>query len=316
LRLENAEIQKVLNDFHAQYKNLSSGHLADYIPELAKANPDHFGLAVVTVDGKIYQAGDCGENFTLQSASKPFVYGLALEEIGKVKMLSKVGVEPTGEAFNSIIELEKDSHRPYNPMINSGAIAVSSLVSGKTFNERLNKILSLFESFCSHPVAVDENVFESEKKTAHRNRAIAHLLKHFAIIEEDNIDEALDLYFKQCSVLVNTVDLAWMAATLANGGIHPLTRNQIFTNETARDILSLMFTCGMYDSAGKWAYTVGLPAKSGVSGGLFACLPGSLGIAVYSPLIDQHGHSCRGLKVFEDLSRQFSLSVFSKGASS
>jgi len=313
LKFETADLQQVINNYYQKYKLLRSGSLADYIPELAKANPDHFGIALVTVDGKIYSAGDCGQNFTLQSASKPFVYGLALEAIGREKMLSKVGVEPTGEAFNSIIELEKESHRPYNPMINSGAIAVSSLISGKNFTDRLKKIVHLFEQFCGHPVAVDETVFESEKKTAHRNRAIAHLLKHFGIIEEDHIDEALDLYFKQCSLLVNTVDLATMAATLAAGGIHPHSKKQIFSSDTSRDILSLMFTCGMYDSAGKWAYTVGLPAKSGVSGGLFASLPGSFGIAVYSPLIDQHGHSCRGLKVLEDFSRDFSLSVFSNG---
>ncbi len=313
MKLESADLQKIINGYYEKYKTLKTGHLADYIPELAKANSDHFGIALVTVDGKIFTAGDFSQNFTLQSASKPFVYGLALEAIGREKMLSKVGVEPTGEAFNSIIELEKESHRPYNPMINSGAIAVSSLISGKTFNERLGKIVHLFEQFCGHSIAVDENVFESEKKTAHRNRAIAHLLKHFAIIEEDHIDEALDLYFKQCSLLVNTVDLAKMAATLAGGGVHPESRKQIFTAETSRDILSLMFTCGMYDTAGKWAYTVGLPAKSGVSGGLFAALPGRFGIAVYSPLIDQHGHSCRGLKVLEDFSRDFALSVFSNG---
>lgn len=313
MKLESADIQKILNEYHQKFKTLKTGNLADYIPELAKVNPDHFGIAVVTVDGKIFKTGDCEQNFTLQSASKPFVYGLALEAIGKEKMLTKVGVEPTGEAFNSIIELEKESHRPYNPMINSGAIAVSSLISGKSLDERVTKILQLFEAFCGRKLSIDENVFLSEKKTAHRNRAIAHLLKHFGIIEEETIDEALDLYFKQCSILINTVDLALMAATLANGGVHPVTKKAIFKKETARDILSLMFTCGMYDSAGMWAYTVGLPAKSGVSGGLFASLPGVLGIAVYSPLIDDHGHSCKGIKVFENLSRDYSLSVFTSG---
>lgn len=313
MKYQSADLQQVINEYYQKYKSLKNGRLADYIPELAKANPDHFGIALITVDGQIFSAGDFAQNFTLQSTSKPFIYGLALEDIGREKMLSKVGVEPTGEAFNSIIELEKESHRPYNPMINSGAIAVSCLINGKNFSDRLGKMTRLFEAFCGHPVSVDENVFESEKKTAHRNRAIAHLLKHFGIIEEDNIDVALDLYFKQCSILVNTIDLAMMAATLAKGGSHPVSHQQILTAETSRDILSLMFTCGMYDSAGKWAYTVGLPAKSGVSGGLFASLPGQFGIAVYSPLIDHHGHSCRGLKVLEDFSRDFSLSVFSNG---
>jgi glutaminase len=308
-----ADIQKILLDLHKKYISETAGKMADYIPELAKANPQHFGIAVVTCDGKVFTAGACGKNFTLQSASKPFVYGLALETIGREKMLSKVGVEPTGEAFNSIIELEKESHRPYNPMINSGAIAVSSFIDGKNADERIQKILKLFSEFAGRNLTVDENVFQSEKKTAHRNRAIAHLLKHFGIIEDDNIDESLDLYFKQCSILVNTVDLAMMAATLSNGGVHPVSKKQIFQKETAKDILSLMFTCGMYDTAGKWAYTVGLPAKSGVSGGLFASLPGILGVAVYSPLIDQHGHSVRAVKLFEELSAQFSLSIFSSG---
>jgi glutaminase len=214
--------------------------------------------------------------------------------------------------------LEKQSHRPYNPMINSGAIAVSSLIKGKNSSNRLQSILDLFENYVGHAVSVDENVFVSEKKTAHRNRAIANLLKHFNIIEGDSeniIEESLDLYFKQCSILVDTVDLALMAATLANGGVQPLTNKKVLQSDSARDILSLMFTCGMYDSAGEWAYTVGLPAKSGVSGGLLAVVPGKMGIAVYSPLIDERGHSVRAVKVFKDLARIYDLSVFSSGAS-
>lgn len=308
-----SDIQKTIEELYKKYLPLKDGHTADYIPELAKADPEHFGIAIVTSQGEVFKVGNFNNKFTLQSTSKPFVYGLALEEIGQQKMLSKVGVEPTGEAFNSIIELEKQSHRPYNPMINSGAIAISSLIKGKNFNERLQKVLDLFKNYVGHEVCVDENVFLSEKKTAHRNRAIAHLLRHFGIIEEDNIEETLDLYFKQCSILVDTLDLASIAATLANGGIQPLTKKQIISSDTARDILSLMFTCGMYDTAGEWAYTVGLPAKSGVSGGILAALPGVMGIAVYSPLINEHGHSVRAVKVFQELAQKYSLSVFSSG---
>jgi glutaminase len=311
-------LEETIGELYSKYLPCMEGHTADYIPELAKADINQFAIAIVMVDGKIYKIGDSNKNFTLQSVSKPFVYGLALETHGREHMLSKVGVEPTGDAFNSIIELEKQSHRPYNPMINSGAIAVSSLIKGKNSSNRLQSILDLFENYVGHAVSVDENVFVSEKKTAHRNRAIANLLKHFNIIEGDSeniIEESLDLYFKQCSILVDTVDLALMAATLANGGVQPLTNKKVLQSDSARDILSLMFTCGMYDSAGEWAYTVGLPAKSGVSGGLLAVVPGKMGIAVYSPLIDERGHSVRAVKVFKDLARIYDLSVFSSGAS-
>jgi glutaminase len=311
--LKNLEqIEKTLKDLYSKYLPCLDGHTADYIPELAKVDINQFAIVIVTVDGQIFKIGDSNKKFTLQSVSKPFVYGLALETHGRELMLSKVGVEPTGDAFNSIIELEKKSHRPYNPMINSGAIAVSSLINGKNLTNRLQHILDLFENYVGHPLSVDENVFLSEKKTAHRNRAIANLLKHFNIIEGD-IEESLDLYFKQCSILVDTLDLALIAATLGNGGVQPVTGTKVLESDSARDILSLMFTCGMYDSAGEWAYSVGLPAKSGVSGGLLAVVPGKMGIAVYSPLINDRGHSVRAMKVFKDLAQVYDLSVFSSG---
>lgn len=306
------EIEKVLLNLYQKFLPCLDGHKASYIPELAKADANKFAISIVTIDGKILTIGDTETQFTIQSISKPFVYGLALENHGRDHLLSKVGVEPTGDAFNSIIELEKQSHRPYNPMINSGAIAVSSLIEGKSLELRLQKILDLFEDYTGHKVNVDESVFLSEKKTAHRNRAIANLLLHFNIIDGD-IEETLDLYFKQCSLLINTLDLAKMAATLAFGGVSPISQKRILKEEYARDILSLMFTCGMYDTAGEWAYTVGLPAKSGVSGGIIAVVPGVLGIAVYSPLINEHGHSVRALHVFKELAKTYQLSVFSSG---
>lgn len=306
------QIEKTLTELYQKYLPSTEGHTASYIPELDKADPKKFSIAAVTVDGKSFSVGDKEHLFTLQSVSKPFVYGLALETHGRELVLSKVGVEPTGDAFNSIIELERQSHRPYNPMINSGAIAISSLIKGPNLNNRLQQILNLFKSYSGHAHPIDENVFNSEKKTAHRNRAIANLLLHFDIIDHE-IEETLDLYFKQCSILTDTVDLATMAATLANGGIQPIHLNRVLSADHARDILSLMFTCGMYDTAGEWAYTVGLPAKSGVSGGLIAVVPGVMGIAVYSPLINDHGHSVRALNVFRDLAKIHNLSVFSSG---
>lgn len=298
-----------LEELIQKYSSDKKGAQASYIPELAKVNPDYFGIAVVTVDGDVYSAGDIEQNFTLQSASKPFVYGMALEEHGREFIRARVGVEPSGEAFNSIVELEKNTHRPYNPMINSGAIAISSYIQDKDKIKRLERVLNLFGDYVNHPVSVDEAVFQSEKKTAHRNRSIAHLLRHFDVIGDD-IEESLDLYFKQCSVLINTVDLATMAATLANNGVQPKSQKQVIKEEYVIDMLSLMFTCGMYDTAGEWAYTVGLPAKSGVSGCILAVVPGKMGIAAYSPLIDQHGHSVRSVNAIKDLVKKYNLSIF------
>lgn len=302
-------IQAVIEDLYHKYRSCSEGTVASYIPELAKANPDDFAIVVVTVEGEVFKVGKSEVPFSLQSTSKPFTYGLILEDFGREFVLSKVGVEPTGEAFNSIVELEKQTHLPYNPMINSGAIAVSSLIKAPNFSERVKRVMTLFENYMGHSLVGDEAIFQSEKNTAHRNRSIAHLLRHFNVIEDD-IDESLDLYFKQCSILANTQDLAMMAATLANNGIQPLTQKTAIKSEFVADLLSLMFTCGMYDSSGEWAYSVGIPAKSGVSGAILGVVPGIMGIAVFSPPIDSKGHSVRGVKVFQELSKNLNLSIF------
>jgi glutaminase len=278
---------------------------------LAKANPRSFAIAITTVKGEVFSIGDSEVLFSMQSTSKPFTYGMALQDLGRVFIMSKVGVEPTGEAFNSIVELEKNTHKPYNPMINSGAIAISSFIKGSSFDDRLKNMIEFFSLFTDKKIQVDEKVFESEKNTAHRNRSIAHLLRHFGVID-GNIEDSLDLYFKQCSFSLNTIDLSLMASTLANNGVNPKTNNKALNHEYVGDILSLMFTCGMYDTSGKWAYSVGIPAKSGVSGAIFGVVPGELGIAVYSPSINEHGHSVRGIKVFQDLSRELNLSIFRK----
>lgn len=302
-------MNQFLHELIKKYQPLETGAPASYIPELAKADPKGFAIAIVTCTGQVYLAGSTEHKFTLQSASKPFVYGMALQEFGREFMRSRVGVEPSGEAFNSIVELEKNTHRPYNPMINSGAIAVSSFIQDTKKAKRLDRIIKLFSDYVGHDVSVDLDVFQSEKKTAHRNRSIAHLLRHFEIIGDD-IEESLDLYFQQCSILVNTPDLAMMAATLANGGVQPVSKKQMIQSEFVPDILSLMFTCGMYDSAGEWAYTVGLPAKSGVSGGLLTVVPGVMGIATYSPLIDLQGHSVRGVHAVRDIVNKYNLNIF------
>jgi len=302
-------IQSFLETLYDDYRGLNTGKVASYIPELAKADPNQFAISVVTLDGRVFQVGNCDREFTIQSISKVFVYGMALEDWGRDRLLEKVGVEPTGDPFNSHIRLDETSHRPDNPMINAGAIATTSLIKGENPTDRLNRLLDMFRRYVGREVYVDISTFLSEKATGHRNRAIAHLMLNFGMIGED-IDAALDLYFQQCALLVTCQDLATMAAALANQGTHPTTGERVLQPEYVRDVLSVMYTCGMYNFAGEWAFRVGIPAKSGVSGGLIAVIPNQAGIAVFSPPLDEHGNSVRGLKVFEALSREYGFHMF------
>ncbi|MFM7408435.1 MAG: glutaminase A [Cuspidothrix sp.] len=310
---ENPEISPtalldILKELHSQYKSLKDGVVANYIPELAKVNPDLFSICIVTTDGQIYEVGDFEQLFTIQSISKVFVYGQALEDHGRDYVLTRVGVEPTGDAFNAII-LDERSKRPYNPMVNAGAIATTSLIKGNGATDRLNRVLEMYRRYIGRDIFVDISVFTSERSTGHRNRANAHLMLNFGMIDQ-NIEESLDLYFQQCSVMVNCRDLAVMAATLANKGNNPITKEQAVNSRYIKDILSVMYTCGMYNFAGEWAYKVGIPAKSGVSGGIIAVVPGQMGIGVFSPLLDTRGNSVRGVKVCEELSQRLGLHLF------
>jgi len=305
---DTSPFQSFLDDLHQKYQPLREGVVANYIPELAKVNPDLFSICVVTVDGQVYEVGDYSQLFTIQSISKVFVHGLALEDHGRDYVLTKVGVEPTGDAFNAIV-LDETSKRPYNPMVNAGAIATTSLIKGSGPTERLNRMLEMFQRYIGRDVYVDISVFMSERTTGHRNRAMAHLMLNFGMIDA-KIDEALDLYFQQCSLMVNCRDLAVMAATLANKGVNPHTGERALDSRYIKDILSVMYTCGMYNFAGEWAYKVGFPAKSGVCGGIIAVIPNQMGIAVFSPLLDIRGNSVRGVKVCEELSQKFGLHLF------
>lgn len=308
MRAAVSPLQAYLEELHAELRNVDAGAVADYIPELAKADPRWFGVCAATLDGRVFAIGDCEQPFTMQSVSKPFMYGLALEQNGRETVSRHVGVEPTGDAFNAIV-LDKASNRPLNPMINAGAIAVAGLVRGADPTERLNQMLAMFERFAGRPILLDVAVFTSERTTGHRNRAMAHLLRNFNMVDE-RIDEILDLYFQQCSLLVTARDLALMAATLANGGVNPVTGARALEPRYVRDVLSVMYTCGMYDYAGEWAYTVGLPAKSGVGGGIIAVVPGRLGLAVFSPLLDKRGNSVRGVRACTALSERYGLHMF------
>lgn len=298
-------IQAYLEQLHQQFAGLTTGQVASYIPELAKADPASFGIVIATVDGQVYEVGTTRERFTIQSISKPMVYGVALEDRGQDRVQQAIGIEPSGEAFNSI-SLEPGTGRPLNPMINAGAIATSSLVKGASDEARLARVVGALSAYAGRPLDVDQAVFESERETGHRNRAIGHLLRNYGIISQDP-EPALELYFKQCSVLVDCRDLALIAATLANGGVNPVTGLRAVRAEFIGPILSVMTTCGVYDFTGEWVYRVGMPAKSGVGGGIIAVLPGQLGVGVFSPALDERGNSVRGVKACESISRDLGL---------
>lgn len=298
-------IERYLHALHTAHLALEDGTVATYIPELGKADPRWFGICVATADGHVYEVGDSRLPFTIQSISKPLVYGLALEDRGKSAVLERIGVEPTGEAFNEI-SLEPGTGRPRNPLINAGAIAATALVAGRSAEDRWARIQTLFELYAGRSLDLDEAVYQSERDTGHRNRAIGHMLRNFGILDEAP-DGPLDLYFRQCSLSVTCRDLALMAATLATGGINPITRQRAIGADNVDEVLSVMTTCGMYDYAGEWLYRVGFPAKSGVAGGVLAVSPGQFGIGVFSPPLDARGNSVRGVAVCSALSNELEL---------
>ena len=302
------ELQIMVEGLHQKYLPLSHGELASYIPELTKANPDDFGISLVTSDGQVFETGSLETAFTIQSISKPFTFGMVIEEHGHKTVLEYVGIEPSGDAFNSI-ELEHGTNRPFNPMVNSGAIAVTSLLYATHGDRALDVLMDRFSAMAGRRLVIDQSVYESERRTGHRNRAIAHLLMNFGVVRAD-AEAALDLYFKQCSIIVTAHDLAVMGATLSNMGRNPITNEAVCDPMCVKDMLSIMFTCGMYDYSGQWAYRVGIPAKSGVAGGVLAVVNRQLGIGTYSPRLDPHGNSCRGIEACTELANRLGLHVF------
>lgn len=306
-----APLREVLNEMHARYATCDAGKVADYIPELARADRRWFGIAIATTEGQVFEVGDSKQLFTIQSVSKPFVYGLVLEDRGLEQVLGRVGVEPTGEAFNAIV-LDEVSNRPFNPMVNAGAIATTDLINGQDYPERVSRLLAMFGRYCGRDMYIDNSVFMSERMTGHRNRAIGSLMRNFGMVGEQ-FEESLELYFQQCSILVNCRDLAVIGATLANAGVNPLTGQRAIAQPYVKYLLSSMLSCGMYDYAGEWAYRVGIPSKSGVSGGIVGVVPGQFGIGVFSPLLDVKGNSVRGIQVCQELSDRFGLHIFESG---
>ena len=305
-------VSRIIHQLYDKYRGCSDGKLADYIPELTRANPDWFGISVATADGHFYSIGDAEQAFTIQSISKAFTFGMVLDDLGVNTVEKRIGVEPSGEAFNSI-SLDPISGRPYNPMINAGAIAATGLVRGDDLDDRFEKIRHCFSRYAGRDLDVDEEVYRSESETGFRNRAIANLLRNFEMLD-DPVDEAVEVYFKQCSILVTCRDLSLMAASLANSGVNPVTGERVLKPDNVERVLSVMSTCGMYDYSGEWIFTVGLPAKSGVGGGVVGVLPGQLGVAVFSPLLDAKGNSVRGVQTFTELSRLFNLHLFNSPA--
>src|ERR1700686_493346 len=300
---------RFLKACHAEFSAEEGGAVANYIPELGKADPDHFGISLATLDGHVYEVGDSRIPFTIQSMSKPFVFALALDTLGAARVEGAIGVEPSGDPFNSI-RLNADN-RPFNPMVNAGAITCSGLIHEAKGDGAFEYIRQALGRFAGRELGVDEAVYASESATGDRNRAIGYLLRNSSVIKDD-VGKVLEVYFRQCSVLVTARDIAIMAATLANRGVNPVTGEQGMTPYAISRTLSVMPSSGMYDYAGEWIYRVGIPAKSGVGGGILAALPARLGLGSYSPKLDSHGNSVRGIKVCEALSLHYDLHMLNR----
>jgi glutaminase len=302
------EFQRLVDAAHAKYKGLQDGKNADYIPILTETPSDLFGVVIVTKDGKVYSAGDVDYVFSIQSVSKPFTAALVMSEQGPAVLKEKIGVEPTGMAFNSKLALGvyEDS---VNPLVNAGAIAAVSLVKAASEAERWSKVQQNMSDFAGRPLTVLEKVYESEYTTAFGNRGIANLLYNWGRLYSDP-EEALRVYTRECSLGVSARDLGMMGATLANGGVNPLTKKQVMPAQHVPELLAVMATAGFYDESGDWMYTAGLPAKTGVGGGIVAVVPGRFAIAAFSPRLNEAGNSVRSLKAIRDIAGELGVGVF------
>ncbi|HEX4998623.1 MAG TPA: glutaminase A [Terriglobia bacterium] len=299
-----SEIEAALKAAYTKYEGLKEGKNADYIPALAKVNPDIYGIAVVTTDGKSYVVGDLKSEVSIQSISKVFTMAKVMEEQGPETIADTIGVDATGMRFNSIVSVEfaQSLGGPeMNPLVNPGAIATTSMVKGATRDQIWKSILDFYSEFAGRKLSVNQEVFKSESDTNQRNQAIGYLMYAYGYIKDKPL-QAVDIYTEQCSVSVNARDLAIMAATLANGGRNPVTGKQVMKTENVSRVLAVMATAGLYDDTGKWLYRTGLPAKSGVGGGIIAVSPGKFGIAVISPPLDKAGNSLRAQKAIADIS--------------
>ncbi|MBO9702617.1 MAG: glutaminase A [Sporocytophaga sp.] len=304
-------IDQVIKEAHEKFKGIKEGKNADYIPYLAKVDPNLFGIAIITADGHVHLVGDTKYEFGIESISKVMTLALAMQDRGPQVIKDSIGANATGLPFNSITALETLGKEPQNPMVNAGAIATTSIVLPKNNKaEKWKKMHNYFNKFAGREIKVIDELFKSEMETNQRNKSIAILLQSYNRIFDDPMI-ALELYTKQCSFGVNAMDLAVMAATLANSGVNPMTREKLVEAKDVPEILAVMSTAGLYENTGEWMYTVGLPAKSGVGGGIMAVVPGKMGIAVFAPPLDPAGNSVKAQKAIEFIADKLSLNLFS-----
>jgi len=296
-----ADIDAVVKAAYEKYKDLEEGANADYIPALAEVDPNLFGIVLITVDGRVYTAGDVSTEVSIQSISKVFTMARVMEESGTQVIAENMGVDATGQVFNSIVAIEQDQGQQMNPLVNPGAITATSMVKGANADKIWENIIGTYDAFAGRKLKVMKDIYKSEADTNQRNQALAMLMYAYGRIEEAPI-EATDIYTRQCSVGVNARDLATMAATLANGGKNPVTGKKVVSSDIIPEVLAVMATAGLYDDSGQWLYATGLPAKSGVGGGILAVSPGKFGIAAISPPLDPAGNSIRAQKAIADIS--------------
>jgi glutaminase len=303
------QLQALLDSVHARYLDLDEGQQADFVPELAEVPADQFGIAIVTVDGTVYAAGDAEVPFAIMSVAKPFTAALLLQELGGEELAERIGLEPTGNPYNSVLVMELNQQRSINPLVNAGAIAACSLIPADGPAQRWERLLAFYEACAGEELALMEEALASIGEVNHRNRAVADLLYSYERLYCEPA-EALDAYNKQSCVAVTAVQLARMGATLAAGGISPTTGKRVLEPLAVQQTLALMCLCGMYDESGEWAFRVGLPAKSGVGGGVLAVVPGSMAIAAWSPRLNASGNSVRATAAIRALSEELGLSLF------
>jgi glutaminase len=309
----DAAVSALLVEGFERYRSLDEGQVADYIPALAETSPQLFGASVVGVGGAVFSVGDAAHPFSIQSVSKPFVFALVCDAIGHEAARANLGVNSTGLAFNSVMAVELNEARTMNPMVNAGAIATTSLAPGDTADEKWQFVVEGLSRFAGHALEMDEVVYQSEADSNRRNQGIAHLLDSYDRLYFDP-DESTDVYTKQCSLLVSATDLAVMGATLADGGVNPITRERVVTADTCARVLAVLATAGLYERSGDWLYDVGLPGKSGVSGGIVTVAPGKGGMGTFSPRLDAAGNSVRGQRLTTLLSRRLGLNLFASVA--
>ena len=303
------EVRALIANAYERFRGESGGEVADYIPALAEVDPSLFGICVASARGDCVAVGDADQTFSMQSISKPFVFALVCDALGPARCAELLGVDATGLPFNSVMAIELRPNRTTNPMVNPGAIATTSLVSGATAHERWDNVRRGLSRFAGRSLELDERVYESETATNERNEGIAHLLRGYERMY-CNPDEATDIYTRQCSLLVSARDLAVMGATLAAGGVNPLTREQVVSAGTCRYVLAVMATAGLYEKSGDWLFDVGLPGKSGVTGGIVTVAPGKGALATFSPRLDAAGNSVRGRLATRFLSERLGLNLF------